>query len=214
MHKSVNGYTLVEEIWHAISHGFGLFLSTFGFGVLITLAAFSGDTTKILTSIVFGLGLIVMYGASTLYHAIPHYEIKSFLQKLDHTAIYFLIASTYTPISLLGVQGTFGWVIFGIIWGAAAIGTFLKFAYPGRFELFSVILYAVMGWFIVIAYKPLIAHIGILPSVLLLVGGIIYTLGIYFYAKDSLKLNHAIWHLFVLGGSIFHYFTIFLLIKP
>ena len=214
MQKSVNDFSLVEEVWHSISHGFGLFLSTFGFGVLITLAAMSGDITKVLTSIVFGIGLIMMYGASTLYHAIPHYEAKSILQQFDHVAIYVLIAATYTPVTLLGVQGSFGWIVFGIIWGAAAVGTFLKFVYPGRFEIFSLILYAFMGWFIIIAWNTLVSNAGLLPAIFLLVGGIIYTLGIFFYARDSMKLNHAVWHLFVLGGSIFHYFTVFLLVKP
>lgn len=213
MPNSVNDFSLAEEVWHAISHGLGLFLSTFGFGVLITLAALSGDITKVLTSIVFGVGLIIMYGASTLYHAIPHYKAKALLQLFDHAAIYLLIAGTYTPVTLLGVKGAFGWVIFGLIWGAAAVGTFLKFAFPGRFELFSLILYGLMGWFIIIAWDTLLTNIGILPSVLLLVGGIVYTLGIFFYARDSMKLNHAVWHLFVLGGSVFHYFTVFLLIK-
>lgn len=214
MQKSVNDFSLVEEVWHSISHGFGLFLSTFGFGVLVTLAAISGDTTKVLTSIVFGIGLIMMYGASTLYHAIPYYKAKLILQKFDHIAIYILIAATYTPVALLGVQGVFGWIIFGIIWGAAAVGTFFKFVYPGRFEIFSLFLYTFMGWFIVIAWNILITHVGWLPMILLLVGGITYTMGIFFYARDTMKLNHAVWHLFVLGGSIFHYFTVFLLVKP
>lgn len=214
MQKSVNDFSLVEEVWHSISHGFGLFLSTFGFGVLLTLAAISGDTTKVLTSIVFGIGLIMMYGASTLYHAIPYYKAKLILQKFDHIAIYILIAATYTPVALLGVQGVFGWIIFGIIWGAAAVGTFFKFVYPGRFEIFSLFLYAFMGWFIVIAWNILITHVGWLPMILLLVGGITYTMGIFFYARDTMKLNHAVWHLFVLGGSVFHYFTVFLLVKP
>jgi len=214
LQKSVNDFSLVEEVWHSISHGFGLFLSTFGFGVLLTLAAISGDTTKVLTSIVFGIGLIMMYGASTLYHAIPYYKAKLILQKFDHIAIYILIAATYTPVALLGVQGVFGWIIFGIIWGAAAVGTFFKFVYPGRFEIFSLFLYAFMGWFIVIAWNILITHVGWLPMILLLVGGITYTMGIFFYARDTMKLNHAVWHLFVLGGSVFHYFTVFLLVKP
>jgi hemolysin III len=213
MQQSVNDFPLAEEVWHSITHGFGLFLSTFGFGVLITLAAISGDTTKVLTSIVFGSGLIIMYGASVLYHAIPYYRAKSFLQKFDHAAIYFLIAGTYTPVTLLGVQGAYGWIIFGFVWGAAAVGTFLKFVYPGRFEIFSLILYGVMGWFIIIAWNPLLDHVGWLPTIFLLTGGIIYTLGIFFYARDSMRFNHAVWHLFVLGGSIFHYFTVFLLVK-
>jgi hemolysin III len=212
MHNGVNDYSLIEEVWHAISHGFGLFLSTFGYGVLITLAAISGDTTKILTSIVFGVGLIIMYGASTLYHAIPHYKAKTYLQMFDHASIYVLIACTYTPVVLLGVQGMFGWIIFGIIWSTAVLGIYLKFAYPNRFETFSLILYAVMGWLIIIAWRPLVEHAGLLPAIFLLAGGIVYTIGIYFYARESMKLNHAVWHLFVLGGSIFHYFTVFLLV--
>lgn len=212
--NNVNDFSLFEEIWHAISHGFGLFISTFGFGVLVTLSAISGDVTKILCSIVFGIGLITMYGASTLYHAIPQYKAKSFLQLVDHASIYILIASTYTPVTLIAVQGVFGWILFGIIWGAAALGIFLKFVYPGRFEIFSLILYAVMGWLIIFAWHPMIVHSGWLPMIFLFVGGIIYTMGIFFYARESMKLNHAVWHLFVLGGSIFHYFTVFLLIKP
>lgn len=211
--NNVNDFSLFEEIWHAISHGFGLFISTFGFGVLVTLSAISGDVTKILCSIVFGIGLITMYGASTLYHAIPQYKAKSFLQLVDHASIYILIASTYTPVTLIAVQGVFGWILFGIIWGAAALGIFLKFVYPGRFEIFSLILYAVMGWLIVFAWHPMVVHSGWLPMIFLFVGGIIYTMGIFFYARESMKLNHAVWHLFVLGGSIFHYFTVFLLIK-
>ncbi len=211
--NNVNDFSLFEEIWHAISHGFGLFISTFGFGVLVTLSAISGDVTKILCSIVFGIGLITMYGASTLYHAIPQYKAKSFLQLVDHASIYILIASTYTPVTLISVQGVFGWILFGIIWGAAALGIFLKFVYPGRFEIFSLILYAVMGWLIVFAWHPMVVHSGWLPMIFLFVGGIIYTMGIFFYARESMKLNHAVWHLFVLGGSIFHYFTVFLLIK-
>jgi len=213
MKKEVNGYSLAEEIWHAISHGFGLFLSTFGFGVLVTLAAVSGDTAKILTSIVFGIGLILMYGASTLYHAITHRRIKTILQTFDHVAIYILIASTYTPVVILGVRGVFGWVLFAVVWAMAVVGIVLKIFFPQRFEVFPLVLYGVMGWLILIAWKPLVAHAGWLPFILLFAGGLVYTLGIFFYAKESMKLNHAIWHLFVLGGSVFHYFTVFLLVK-
>ena len=116
MKKQINDFSIFEEIWHAITHGFGLFISTFGFGVLFTLAVMSGDLQKIWTSVVFGLGLLTMYGASTLYHAIPHYRMKYFLQIFDHAAIYILIASTYTPVVVLGVQGLFGWVLLGTVW--------------------------------------------------------------------------------------------------
>jgi len=154
-----------------------------------------------------------MYGASTLYHAIPQYKAKARLQILDHASIYVLIAATYTPITVLGVQGVFGWILFGVAWFFAVLGIYLKFAFPNRFEVFSLVLYALLGWMIIIAYEPLIEHAGWLCFSLLLAGCITYTLGIFFYAKESIKLNHAIWHLFVLGGSIFHYFSVLLLIK-
>jgi len=159
------------------------------------------------------LGLLSMYGASTLYHAIPQYKAKSLLQLFDHAAIYILIAATYTPVVVLGVQGVFGWLLLGIIWFFALLGVYLKFAFPAKFEVFSLVLYAVMGWLIIIAYQPLIAHAGWLFFSLLLAGGVTYTLGIFFYVKDSMKLNHAVWHLFVLGGSVFHYFSVFMLIR-
>ncbi len=212
MKNDINDFTLFEEVWHAISHGFGLFLSTFGFGVLITLAVLSGDLAKILTSTLYGVVLVLMYGASTLYHAIPHPGPKSVLQQLDHASIYLLIAGTYTPVVILGVQGLFGWILFGVEWGAAAVGVFLKIVYPRRFELFSLILYAVMGWLIVVAWKPFVDHAGWLPMIFLFVGGLIYTLGIFFYVKSSMKLNHAVWHIFVLGGTIFHYFAVLMLV--
>ncbi|WP_457745571.1 PAQR family membrane homeostasis protein TrhA [Sulfurimonas sp.] len=211
--KIINNFSIFEEIWHAISHGVGLFLSTFGFGVLFTLALSSDNSTKIITSIVFGIGLVVMYGSSTLYHAILHYKSKLLLQTFDHASIYILIAATYTPVVLLGIGGALGWGLLGASWSMAAVGIYMKFAYPGKFELFSLILYAVMGWLIIFFYQPLVAQSGWLVFSLLLAGGIVYTSGIYFYAKDSNKLYHAIWHLFVLGGSVFHFFAVFLLIK-
>jgi hemolysin III len=212
MQKKVNDFSIFEEVWHAISHGFGLLLSTFGFGVLFGISLENGDGAKIWTSTVFGLGLLILYGASTIYHAIPQYKAKARLQILDHASIYILIAATYTPITILGVQGIFGWVLFAIAWSFAFLGIFLKFAFPNRFEVFSLILYALLGWMIIVAYEPLIAHAGWLVFSLLLAGGITYTLGIFFYAKESIKLNHAIWHLFVLGGSVLHYFSVLLLI--
>jgi len=213
MENDVNDFSIFEEIWHAVSHGFGLLLSTFGFGALVTMSAYSGSVAKVLTSIVFGIGLIVMYGFSTLYHAIPQRKPKLLLQTLDHISIYILIASTYTPVVILGVQGVFGWILFGVIWGLAALGISLNIFFPHKFEIFSLVLYATMGWLIVVAVGPFVEHVGWLPMIFLFVGGVIYTLGIFFYAKKSIKLNHALWHLFVLGGSIFHYFTVFLLVK-
>ena len=215
MQKPINDFSLFEEIWHAISHGFGFFLSTFGFGFLMGIVWDSGDITKIWTTGVFGIGLLVMYGVSALYHAIPHskYNLKAKLQILDHASIYILIAATYTPVTLLGVGGVFGWILFSIAWGFGFLGIYLKVAYPNRFELFSLILYALLGWMIIVAYQQLIANTGLVPFSLLLAGGIVYTVGIYFYAKDDLHLNHVIWHLFVVAGSVFHYLSVFFIIK-
>jgi len=142
VNKDINDFSLFEEVWHALSHGFGLLLSTFGFGVLVTISAQSGSVAKVLTSTVFGFGLLVMYGFSTLYHAIPHHRPKAILQTLDHVSIYILIASTYTPVVILGVQGVFGWILFGTIWGMALLGIGLKVFYPRRFEFFSLVLYS------------------------------------------------------------------------
>jgi len=181
--------------------------------ILTVLAAQSGSGKGLAGALVFGIALILMYGISTLYHAITIPLAKRILQQLDHSAIYLLIAGTYTPVTLLGVQGAFGWVIFGIEWGIAAAGIYLKAVYHGRYETLSLVLYAVMGWLIVIAAKPMFANVDTLTLSLLLAGGLTYTLGIIFYVWDSLHLNHAIWHLFVLGGSIFHFFVVLFLIQ-
>jgi hemolysin III len=210
--NSCNDFSIAEEIWHAITHGFGLLLSTLGLGVLATLAFQTGSVLNILSALSFGTALIVMFGISTLYHAIPFPKAKKVLQQLDHSAIYILIAGTYTPVTLIGVQGSFGWVIFGIVWGFAAVGIYLKIAFPGRFEKLSLVLYALLGWLIVIAAGELFTHVEPYILALLLAGGLTYTLGIVFYVWESLHLNHAIWHLFVLGGSIFHYFVVVFLI--
>jgi len=154
-----------------------------------------------------------MYGISTLYHAVTIPSFKRILQQLDHSAIYLLIAGTYTPVALIGVQGTFGWVIFGVEWAAAVFGIALKVAFYGRYEKLSLVMYALMGWLIVIAVGPMFAHVDSLTLSLLLAGGLTYTLGILFYVWDSLHLNHAIWHLFVLGGSVFHFFVVLSLIQ-
>lgn len=155
---------------------------------------------------------MVMYGASTLYHAICAPKTKSILQQIDHSAIYILIAGTYTPISLLGIQGTLGWKLFGIVWSIAAFGVILNLFFPQRFRRPSVLLYIVMGWMVVGVLKTLVENLDSLTLALLMVGGITYTVGVIFYVWRKLYLNHAIWHFFVLAGSIFHFFMVLRLI--
>ncbi len=210
--NGVNEFTLIEEIWHAITHGVGLALSIAGLAILVAFAALQGSALVITSSAIFGATLIILYGASTLYHAITHTGVKKLFQQFDHASIYFLIAGTYTPVTLISLGGTWGWTIFSIIWSTALIGIFLKFAHPGRFEKLSLALYILMGWMIVVAMQPLMVNMESGGLWLMLAGGLAYTVGIIFYVWDSLPFNHAIWHLFVLGGSILHYLMVLLYI--
>jgi len=212
MSNNVNEFSVTEEIWHAVTHGIGLLLSIAGLTILVAYATLQGSTLSIISSAIFGTTLIVMYGSSTLYHAITHTKIKKIFQQFDHASIYFLIAGTYTPITLLTLGGAWGWSIFSVVWSAAIVGIFLKFAYPGRFEKLSLLLYLLMGWIIIIATEPLLSNMKSGGLWLLLSGGLSYTIGIIFYVWDKLTFNHAIWHLFVLGGSILHFFMVLIYI--
>jgi len=210
--ENTHSYSPIEEIWHSTVHGIGLLLSVSALSILCVFAGQSGDGAKIASAIVFGLSLIFMYGASTLYHAICLPKTKSILQQIDHCAIYVLIAGTYTPISLLGITGLKGWVLFGIAWAIAAVGVALNLFFPHRFRRPSVILYILMGWMVVGVFKTLIVNLDTLTLWLLVAGGVTYTVGVIFYVWRKLYLNHAIWHFFVLGGSTFHFFMVLLLI--
>ena len=180
--------------------------------MLCVFAGQSGDGLKIASALVFGIALILMYGASTLYHAILAPNIKAILRQLDHCAIYILIAGTYTPITLLGIKGVWGWSLFGTAWSVALLGIILKIFYPRRFHRLSLVLYTLLGWMVVVAIKPLMESLDVLSLSLLVAGGMVYTVGILFYLWEKLHLNHAIWHFFVLGGSILHFFVVLLLI--
>jgi len=208
MHNGVNEFSIAEEIWHAITHGVGLALSIAGLAILVAYAALDGSALVVTASAIFGATLIVMYGSSTLYHAITHIKIKKVFQQFDHASIYFLIAGTYTPVTLIVLGGAWGWSIFSVIWGVATIGIILKFVYPDRFEKLSLVLYMLMGWMIVIAIQPLLENMESGGLWLLLAGGLSYTVGVIFYVWERLPFNHAIWHLFVLGGSILHYLMV------
>lgn len=180
--------------------------------LLSVFASQSGEGAKIASALVFGIALILMYGASTLYHAILNPKAKAILRQLDHCAIYILIAGTYTPVSLLGIKGEWGWILFGASWSVAFVGIVLKVFYPRRFHRLSLVLYTLLGWMVVIAINPLMQSLDVLELSLLVAGGIVYTVGILFYLWEKLYLNHAIWHFFVLAGSILHFFVVLLLI--
>lgn len=197
------------ERFNSISHLVGLLFAVAGASVLITLASVQGDIFKIVGTSIYGAMLIMLYGVSTLYHSIPYARPKAILQKLDHISIYFFIAGSYTPFTLVTLKGSLGWWIFGIIWSLAAIGTFCEFTLAKITRIPSLLIYLFMGWLIIFAIKDLMAAMAFPGVVLLAVGGLFYTLGVFFFVLDEkFKHFHGIWHLFVMGGSIFQYFSI------
>ena len=210
LHDPVNHFSVAEEIWHAVTHGIGFILSITALALLVAFATLGGSALDITAAAIYGASLIVMYGSSTLYHAISQQKIKRLFQKFDHSAIYFLIAGTYTPILLITIGGAWGWTLFSLEWGIAIIGIALKFIYPDRFEALSLIAYVLMGWLIVIVFDMFKTNIDTVGFWLIVSGGIAYTSGIVFYLKDKISYFHAIWHLFVLAGSILQFFAILL----
>ena len=190
-------------------HGIGVFLSIAITSVLVTLSAVYGNVWSIVSTAIFGASMMLMYMASTLYHAIPFPHAKTILKKFDHIAIYYLIAGTYTPFLLVLMRGTMGWVLFAVIWSLALLGTVLKIVSSGSgTKIWSVSLYLGMGWLVLIASKTLFAVMSKLALVFLVLGGIFYTVGIIFYLWKSKKYTHAIWHGFVLVGTIMHFMAI------
>ncbi len=196
------------ERLNAWTHLVGTMLSISGASVLITLAAVMGDPWKIVSVSIFGATLILLYSASTLYHSLRG-RAKAILRKLDHLSIYLLIAGTYTPFCLVTLRGVWGWTLFGIVWGLALIGMLQEIRPRSEARVLSLVIYAVMGWVIIIAIGPLLDHLETTGLVLLATGGLLYTGGIVFYAfDDRFRHWHGIWHLFVIGGSLLHYLTI------
>ncbi|MBS6988852.1 MAG: hemolysin III family protein [Azospirillum sp.] len=202
-------YTVREEIWSSLIHGIGIALSLAGLIVLVTLAAQNGNVWVVVSTAIFGVSMVVLYTASTLYHAIPNPEIKLKLKKFDHISIYYLIAGTYTPFMLVNMRGSVGWTVFGIIWGLALVGTVLKLCTQGSgTKAWSIGLYLLMGWLVVFASKQLAARLPDIGLTFLVLGGLFYTLGIFFYVWKSRQYTHAVWHFFVLSGTVMHFFAV------
>jgi hemolysin III len=208
------GYSPAEEIAHAITHGVGALLSIAGLAVLVTLSSMYGDVWHIVSSSIYGFTLVLLYSISTLYHASLKPDLKDVLQKLDHAAIYLLIAGSYTPFLLVSLRGDWGWSLFGVVWGVAIAGVLMELLAKQRRGWLSVSLYLGLGWVIVIAIKPMIASVETGGLVLLLLGGLAYSFGVIFYAWKKLAYSHAIWHVFVMAGSAFHYFAILYYVIP
>jgi hemolysin III len=205
---------VLEELVNSLTHGVGLLLSLAGLPVLVTLAALRGDAWTVVSCSVFGASLVLLYLASTLYHSFQEPRLKHMLRVVDHSAIYILIAGTYTPFTLVSLRGPWGWSLFGVLWGLALVGIIAKPFLVNRFAIASTMIYIMMGWIIVIAIKPVLAVIPPEGLLFLFIGGLAYTLGTIFFAWHKLPLNHGIWHLFVLTGSIFHFFAVMVTVIP
>jgi hemolysin III len=205
--KPVN-YTRGEEIANSLTHGLGLVLSIAGLSVLVAFAALRGDAWTVVGCAVFGASLVLLYAASTLYHALRTPRVKQWLRVLDHGAIFLLIAGTYTPFLLVSLRGPWGWSLFGVIWALAVAGIVLKLFFTGRFRLLSTLIYLFMGWLALAAFKPLVAALPQGSLVMLVAGGVAYTAGTLFYMWKRLPYHHAVWHLFVLAGSVCHFFAV------
>jgi len=201
--------TAAEELANALTHGVGLLASVIGMPILVLAALSHGERAAVIGMSVFGATLIALYAASTFYHAVPHPELKQKLRVMDHAAIYLLIAGTYTPFTLGVLRGTWGWTLFGIVWTLAALGVLFKLWFgSGRFHRLSTAIYVMMGWVIVLAIKPLAQNMDHAGLILLIAGGLSYTGGVVFYVDKRRAWTHPVWHLFVLGGSVCHYFAV------
>jgi hemolysin III len=202
-------FTKREEIANAITHGLGVLLSVAVTSILLVFAVWKGTPVHIVSFAVFGGTMLVLYTASTLVHAFPKGRVKDLFEIMDHAAIYLFIAGTYTPIVLIVVGGALGWTLFGIVWGLAAFGVVFKVFFTKRFVVLSTLGYVAMGWLITFAFQDIIANMAPAGIRLLVAGGIIYTLGSIFYVWRSFPFHHAVWHLFVLAGSVMHFLMMF-----
>jgi hemolysin III len=198
-----------EELLNSLTHGLGFLLSVAGLLTLVLLAYENGDAWHITSLAVYGASLTILYGASTLYHSVKPGKAKHYLRIFDHAAIFVLIAGSYTPFALITLREHGGIPLFFILWGITLVGVVFKVFFVGRFNLLSTILYLLMGWMAVFVYEPLINNLPFHGLLLLVGGGLSYSLGVIFFLWDRLPFNHGIWHLFVMGGSIMHFLAIY-----
>jgi hemolysin III len=205
---STKRQSLGEEIANSVSHGVGVLLSVVAIPILVASAALRHDPWQVVAGAIFGAMALLLYLASTLYHALPGTRAKDIFERLDHAAIYLLIAGTYTPFALGALRGPWGWALLAVIWGLALVGVTLKSLFGPRFPIVSTAVYLLMGWLVVVAYRPLLESVAPAGIALLLAGGLCYSLGVAFYAWKRLRYGHLVWHLFVLGGTVCHFFAV------
>jgi hemolysin III len=200
--------TLGEEIANSLTHGIGLVLAIIGLVVILIAATTRGDRWVIVACAIYGVTLVLLYLTSTLYHALALTHARNVFRRLDHAAIYLLIAGTYTPFALVSLRGPWGWSLFGISWGLAVLGITAKAVLGPRWPIVSTTVYILMGWLAVVAVGPMFRHVPGGGIAWLVAGGLLYTGGVVFYAWERLRYAHAVWHLFVLGGSVCHYIAV------
>lgn len=203
-----------EELANSLTHGLGVALSIAGLVLMVVFSSRFGDAWHVVSTAIFGATLVLLYTSSTLYHSFRGERIKQVLQKIDHAAIFLLIAGSYTPFVLVTLRGPWGWSLFGVVWGLAIVGVALKFWHAGRFRLVSTLIYIGMGWLVLVAFKPLSAALPAGGLRLLIAGGLCYTGGAAFYLWKSLPYQHALWHLFVMAGSACHWAAVFFHVVP
>jgi len=201
-------YSTGEEIAHAVTHGIGCLLSVAGLVILVMQAIARGDTWGVVSCSIFGATLVMLYLASTLYHAITAPQAKRVLNRIDHAAIYLLIAGSYTPFCLGPLRGPWGWSLFGVVWGLGLVGAITDVASGRRFKWLSITIYLLMGWLVMTALKPMLAHLDHKALIWLGIGGAFYTGGVGFYLAKRMPWHHAIWHVFVLAGSACTWFAV------
>src|SRR6187549_2888369 len=211
--KTKRVYSTREEIANAITHGIGAALAIAALVILVVFAAIRGNVWHVVSFSIYGSTLVLLYFASTLYHSLTNLRAKGVFHKFDHISIYLLIAGTYTPFCLTALRGWIGWTVFGIVWSCAILGAVLKSISVGKHVMMSTILYVLMGWVIIIAIKPLYNAMPYNGFLLLVAGGVSYTLGTIFFIRDQVKYNHSVWHIFVLGGSVLHFFSVLTLLS-
>jgi hemolysin III len=211
--KSYRKLSQGEEIANAITHGIGALLSIVALVILIIIAGQHGDIWHLVSFSIYGSSLILLYLSSTLYHSFTNQRVKNLFARIDHISIFLLIAGTYTPILLTTMRGIWGFTLFGIIWGLALVGAVIRSIYLHRFRKLMVAVYLLMGWMFVIAGKQIFENLPTQSIIFLVMGGVSYSVGVVFYLWRKLPYSHGIWHLFVLGGSILHFFAIYYSIK-
>ena len=212
--EGIKHYSPIEEKTNIISHAIGFILSIVALVLLVTHANLYGNTWHIVSFSIFGASLIILFASSTFYHSAKRPELRNRLRIIDHASIYVLIAGTYTPFTLVTLNGPIGWSIFGIAWGLALTGIILKLFLTGKYDLISTLMYVFMGWIIVFAIKPVINNLSLEGLLWLVAGGMAYTIGAILYSIKKIKFNHAIFHVFVLIGSVCHFVSVFFYVLP